>query len=171
MSFQVLAAYTDYALTDIVLPNTVRAGEDLNVTFVITSNTVGNVNVDINLYSPSGALLINSSRLVAVGQTNFTISNTANDLNFSTQPYMIRGYISTADDNPANNIYSKYFTVTRSTNKVPVSDIPLFSGIIIALLFLFILSYNKSTKTKKWLIYVFTRIWFKAFKKSWRIKS
>jgi hypothetical protein len=63
---------------------------------------------------------------------------------------MIRAIITTADDdNPANNVYSKYFSVARSTNKVPVSDLPLFSGIIIALLFLFVLSYTKSSKKKK----------------------
>ncbi len=147
MSFQV-AAYTDYALTDIVLPNTVRAGQDLNATFIITSNSAGNVNVDVNVYSPQGNLIGTFPRNMSVGTNNFSLS-IANDLNFSTQPYMIRGLISTGDDNPTNNIYSKYFTVAKSTDKIPVSDLPLFSGIIVALLFLFVLSYTKTSKKKK----------------------
>lgn len=151
VSFNV-SAYTDYAMTDIALPNTVRAGQDLNVTFVITSNQdFANLDVNVEIYSPSGDLIYdNTIPDLSIGANNELLSGTASNLLFSTQPYLIRAtIISSADDNPSNNMYSKYFTVSKASNKVPVSDLPLFSGILIALLFLFVFSFKENKKSKK----------------------
>lgn len=147
-SSYVFAAYVDYSITDIVLPNTVRAGQDLNVTFIISSGTTGGLTVDVNLYNPQGTLVYSGSKNMIVGTNNFTIPVAAN-LVTSTQSYMIRGLVTSNDDYPENNTRSKFFAVAKSTDKVPVSDIPLFSGVFVALLFLFILSYTKSSKNKK----------------------
>ncbi len=142
-------AYTDYSLTDIVLPNTVRALEDVNLTFILTSNTSANIDLNVTVYAPDGSQIYNHlfSNVPSQAPYNTLLSGIDQNLLYSTQPYLIRGEITTADDNPTNNYFSKYFTVTRSSDKIPVSDVPLFSGIIIALLFVFVFSIrNKKNK-------------------------
>lgn len=144
-----VSAYTDYGITDIVLPNVVREGEDFDATFLISSNQTGDVpvSVDVNIYTPLAGLAYHDSHSISTNDGLITINDA--DLNYSTQPYLLRARITTNDDNPSNDVYNKYFTVAKSSERIPVSDIPLFSGILVALLALFFVS-EKKTK-KKWL--------------------
>jgi len=142
----IVYAYSDSALTDIILPNTVRAGQDLNANFIISG--IGNVNVDVNIYAPSGVMAFTGSITSLSQGENIRVLDV--NLNQSSQPYLIRAKITTTDDNPSNDLYSKYFTVIRSTDKVPVSDVPIFSGILIALVALFFISTKNNKKSKKW---------------------
>jgi hypothetical protein len=141
-------AYTDYALTDIILPNTVRTGEDINANFIITSNAGGTVDMEVIVYNPMAQIIYQGTFNSLNPGNNFQTLPVSNDLLYSTQPYLLRGFLDD-DDNPTNNHFSKYFTVIKSSDKVPVSDIPLFSGIIIALLFVFVLSVRNNKKNKK----------------------
>ena len=140
-------AYADSALTDIILPNTVKAGQDLNANFIISGDP--GVNVDVNIYAPSGVMAFTGSLSSLNQGDNLETLGVASDLNQSSQPYLIRAKITTTDDNPSNDLYSKYFTVTRSNDKVPVSDVPIFSGILIALVALFFISTKNNKKSKK----------------------
>jgi len=148
-----ISAYTDYAMTDILLPNTVRAEQDLNLTFVVTSNqSSGFVDVEVTIYNPGGdTIYAPTTHNLIIGENNLVLADTGDPLLYSTQPYMIRAIIKDSDDNPTNNHYSKYFTVSKASTRVPVSDLPLFSGIILALLFLFVFSFkeNKILKNDK----------------------
>jgi hypothetical protein len=144
-----VSAYTDYGITDIYLPNVVREGEDLNITVLISTNQApGNIDFDLNIYTPQAVVIYSDSHNIS--NTGGTITLTPaqlTDLNYSTQPYLLRAYITEGDDNPSNDLYSKYFTVAKSNQRIPVSDLPLFSGIFIALIALFIVSYS-SKKNK-----------------------
>jgi len=143
----IVYGYSDSALTDIVLSNTVKAGPDLNVNFIISGDT--GVDVDVNIYAPSGTQVYSGTLTNLSSGENLDTLSIPGDLNQSSQPYLIRGFITTTDDNPSNNLYSKYFTVTRSNNKVPVSDIPMFSGILVALVALFFISSRNNKVSKK----------------------
>jgi hypothetical protein len=143
----VSSAYTDYSVTDIYLPNVVREDEDLNITILFSSNkSAGNINFDLNIYTPQADLIYNNQLHHNLTNPSFNIilnsGDLSNSLNYSTQPYLLRVYIIEGDDNPSNDLYSKYFTVSKSKERIPVSDLPLFSGIFIALIALFIVSYS-----------------------------
>ncbi len=140
-----ISAYDDFGITDVVIPNTVRANSDFNITVVVSSNSTGSADYDLNIYRPTGgAPFYTANGSLSDGDNLITINGA--DINYSNQPYMLRIFLTDTDDNPSNNLFSKYFTVIKSSTKVPVSDLPLFSGIIIAMLFLFILSFNSSKK-------------------------
>jgi len=143
-----ISAYSDFGITDVVVPTTVRAGSDFNINVIVSSSTAGSVNYDLNIYRPTGGSPFYTSSGSLSSGNNLILIN-GGDINYSNQPYMLRAFLTDSDDNPPNNLYSKYFTVIKSSDKVPVSDVPLFSGIIIAMLALFILSFNSSKKNKK----------------------
>ena len=145
-------AYEDYAIT-VDVPGTVRAGTDFNIHVSITgTGTPAEINArnfDLNVYAPRGGDPIFEYVNSGPQTITFDIGGDLSDLNASAQPYLVRARLTESDNNPANNIHFKYFTVIRGQDRIPINDFPLYAGILIALIAVTIAT-RSSKKTKKW---------------------
>jgi hypothetical protein len=150
-------AYTDFAINNINMPQTMSGNEDINAEIIILNNspTSSNIFIKTIIYSPQGIELADKNQYVTVSpNSRTTVTETflsVDDVNLtkSTQAYSLRTTIlNDINGSSANNSFTKYFTVTKSSDKVPVPEMPVYFGFFVALLVaLFAVSNN--TKKKK----------------------
>lgn len=145
------ADYKDYAIEGVYLPKTVKEGNDLNLTIVLTSNLGEARTADVNfvIYHPSGIYLYSAVWRLNMGENNVSLENTGEKLIYNTQPYLLRANLTASDDNPMNDFTNHYFAVSKSKDTIPISDVPFFFGVVLAFLFIFVLTTNKKSKSKK----------------------
>jgi len=156
----VQAAYADYGINELIVPQSIKEGEDLNYTITLSnsSGAPANVSVQVYLLPPTGATvdLGSTSRAVPANGTadfNVTVDDpTAFDFVNSNNPYSLYATITNegTTGNVANNAYTKYFTVRKASKKIPIPDMPIVLGMVLAISIVFILARdNKFNKNKK----------------------
>lgn len=151
-------AYSDYGINDVYIKNSITADENFDVNVTLSNNSLVDTTLDVNFnfYNPKGDFIYNILESTSVSaNSSFILTKTfdgANDLdlNASTQPHSL---IVTIQDpagtgNPTNNKFIKYFTVAKSSNKIPVPDMPFYFGVLVALFVCFFV-YNKKNNSKK----------------------
>jgi len=153
------SAYADYGVNEIIVPQSIRQGEDLNYSMVLSNNSSSVFALDVGIYiiSPAG-----SPKLINTGTYNITANNTttvtgtihySGDYNFSASndPYSIYASITNegTTGNVANNTYTKYFTVKKNNKKIPVPDMPIVLGMVLAISVVFILARGNGLSKKK----------------------
>ena len=159
-SISVSAAYSDYAINNLNLKAAINADQPLTVTMNISNNSSAqaDVNVTLLLFNPEGTAIYQKTFSYTIPSNNSVDENVTIqpvvDVNLvsSTQPYAVRARITNeTSGNISNNVLTKYFTVIKSTKKVPVPDMPTYFGFVIALLLAFVLSkdYKKNKKMNK----------------------
>ena len=153
----IVHSYADYGINDVNVPQSIKEGEDLNYSITLSNNSAMPKNIDVSVFiiAPTGSIVytvVPGPYNVAANTTDtFPDTITAADYNFlnSTEPYSI--YVSITNEgatgNLANNTYTKYFTVRKSSQKVPVPDMPIVLGIVLAISIVFILA--RENKSKK----------------------
>ncbi|MDD3178256.1 MAG: hypothetical protein PHR26_01925 [Candidatus ainarchaeum sp.] len=135
-------AYSDYGINDVYIKNSITSDEnfDVNVTISNNSKITENIEVSFKFYSPQAILLktekininipSNSSKVLSHNFNGIYIG-----LSSSTQPHSL--YIEISDPigtgNSNNNTFIKYFTVAKSSEKIPIPDMPYYIGIFVAL--------------------------------------
>jgi hypothetical protein len=157
-SLFVSATYNDYAINDITIPGAISGDEEFSIIFNVANNssTTEDINVLIKLFNPQGEEIFTEYKLISVtANESMDITKTIKpiiDVNLiaSTQPYAVRARINNeVSGNISNNVFTKYFTVIKSSKKIPVPDMPVYFGFIIALFVAFAFSGNIRKKNKK----------------------
>jgi len=153
-----LYAYSDFAINDITLRTAVTGDENLDVNLVIANNSdsAEDILITINIYNPKGELIAYKTNDYDIASKTTEIETVTffalTDVNLisSTQPYAVRASITNeTNGNLSNNTFTKYFTVTKSSKKIPVPDMPFYLPFVIAFLVAFFVIRNKKTKNKK----------------------
>ncbi len=152
----IYAIYTDYGITDITMPSSVPEDINFTVSIFVTNNsaTDATISIDLNIYSPKSQLVNSQQKSISVPAHNsnrldVNYSGPVLDLNQSTQPYLFQAMLVSSDDNPSNNSFNKYFTVTKSSSKkIPVPDIPIYFGFVLAILSIILISLNNKNGEK-----------------------
>lgn len=133
---------TDFYISDLVIPK--FAYEDQNIAIEIhlvnTSNSSGNVDLNVDFYSPSGNLkkrdriqnITIQANSIFVKQHLIVV-----DSNASNSPHLIRATIITPDDNLSNNIVQKWLIVSKGQRKIPIPDMPIALGLLAGIFVLF----------------------------------
>ncbi|MEI8364254.1 MAG: hypothetical protein WCF78_02255 [archaeon] len=150
----VQAAYADFGINELIVPQSIKEGEDLNYTIVLSNNSgAGSVDVTVWILPPTGTSINigTISRAVPANGTadfNVTIDDpSVVDFVNSNNPYSIYATIPTEPNgNIANNAYTKYFTVRKASKKIPVPDMPIVLGMVLAISIVFILARDNKNK-------------------------
>jgi hypothetical protein len=153
------SAYADYGINEINVSQSIKEGDDLNYSLVLSNNSssTADINVITSIIAPTGQLIYTKTTLYNVlsnKTTTFTSKIRANiDVNFknSTDPYSVYSVITNEiDGSITNNTYTQYFTVRKGTKKIPIPDMPIILGVVLAISIAFILTRDqKVTKKKK----------------------
>jgi len=141
----------DLAITDLSVPKVVYADSDFDVNIYVanTGGSPASVDLNIEFYRPnmpvivvtSGASIVENS----IGVINYTFLDV--DTNFSNSQHIIRAIITNeTNEDPTNNIATKYFVVSKSQVKTPVPDMPIFLGIAVGLFAGFFVISSKKNK-------------------------
>ncbi len=150
------AAYSDYGINDVIVPQSLRSNEDLNLGIIIANNSsvTTDVNITLSIIRPNNTVSYSAFKSYSVtANTASTFNDTilSGDLNleYSADSYAVLVTIrDEANGNPTNNTYKKYFSVRKGDKKIPVPDMPIILGFVIALTILFIFTRNNSIKSK-----------------------
>lgn len=147
----------DFAITDISVPKVVYADSNFDVNIYVANTSASPANVDLNIefYRPNQPVEIipknhNSIAGNSIGVVNHAFINY--DTNFSNSQHIIRAIITNEaeDEDPTNNIATKYFVVSKSQVKTPVPDMPIFLGVAVGLFAgMFVISSKKNKKGSK----------------------
>lgn len=135
----------DFYISDIIAPKTVveDTNFDINVIVVNTYSEQKDVNLRVQIYTPNAQLLKdidfntdNGNQVIISGNdfNNLQITIEIPDTNASTAQHLIRATIGTADSNPINNIAQQWFVIRKAQKKVPIPDMPIYFGFIIAII-------------------------------------
>jgi len=153
------SAYADYGINDVNCPQSIIAGEDLNYSIILSNNSTSSEDITVSVFviAPNGSIVFTDAGSFNV-PANYTDTipltiTSADDYNFlsSSEPYSI--YISITNEgstgNLSNNTFTQYFTVRKSNQKVPVPDMPIVLGIVLAISIVFILARENKSINKK----------------------
>lgn len=147
-------AYLDFGINDVIVSQSINSTDDLNFGLVLANNSsvANDINVTISILNPDNTVKMNfqvSNSVSANTISTFYTVILPQDLNivYSSEPYAIFANITNeTGGNPTNNTYKKYFTVKKGDKKIPVPDIPIVLGFVIALSIMFILARGDSIK-------------------------
>ena len=151
-------AYDDYGIIDLELPTSITADQNLDVNVTLSNTTSGEAAISLTLlvYNPEGVRIFNKDYSITVDpgasvKQLITIDSAlSSDFESSNQPYLLRASIIDNVGNVANNMSSKYFTIRKSSSKIPVPDMPYYFPILlIAFISIFLISKNKKGAEKK----------------------
>jgi len=141
----------DFFISDIIVPKVVFEDTNFDVNIVVVNTDAGQGNIDINLqlYSPKGDMLWSYELAQQIVPANSSLSIqkriTPTDTNASNASHLVWAIITTIDDNPTNNISQKWFIITQKQKKTPIPDMPIYFGFVIALIAIIFLI-NKKEK-------------------------
>ena len=141
----------DLAITDLSVPKVVYADSnfDVNIYVANTGGSVASVDLNIEFYRPNMPVIVVTSGASIVGNSIGVINYNflGVDTNFSNSQHIIRAIITNeTNEDPTNNIATKYFVVSKSQVKTPVPDMPIFLGIAVGLFAGFFVISSKKNK-------------------------
>jgi len=142
----------DLAITDLSVPKVVYADSDFDVNIYVanTGGSPASVDLNIEFYRPNQPVIViekNNNTIAgnSIGVVNYAFINV--DTNFSNSQHIIRAIITNeTNEDPTNNIATKYFVVSKSQVKTPVPDMPIFLGIAVGLFAGFFVISSKKNK-------------------------
>jgi hypothetical protein len=142
----------DLAITDLSVPKVVYADSNFDVNIYVANTDGSRAFVDLNIefYRPNmPVMIVTTNAFIAgnsIGVVNYAFINV--DTNFSNSQHIIRAIITNeTNEDPTNNIATKYFVVSKSQVKTPVPDLPIFLGIAVGLFAgFFVISSKKNKK-------------------------
>lgn len=145
----------DFYISEVIVPKAVieDTNFDINVIVVNTYNTDEDVNLRVEVYTPQAVQIFDKNyfdvNAIQVGANDFNnvlvnIQFTG-DTNASTAQHLIRATIRSEDDNPINNIGQKWFMIKQAQKNVPIPDMPIYFGFIIAFIAIIFLT-NKTER-------------------------
>lgn len=142
----------DLAITDLSVPKVVYADSNFDVNIYVANTGGSSASVDLNIefYRPNQPVIViekNNNTIAdnSIGVINYTFLDV--DTNFSNSQHIIRAIITNeTNEDPTNNIATKYFVVSKSQVKTPVPDMPIFLGIAVGLFAGFFVISSKKNK-------------------------
>lgn len=145
------AIFADFYVSDIIVPKVVLEDTnfEVNVIVVNTYNEQKNVDLNIEVYNPRGVQLFEKIEQVSIGANsshNLLVNIEIPDTNASTAQHLVRARITTQDENPINNTGQKWFMIKQAQKSVPVPDMPIYFGFIIAFIAVVFLTNKKEKK-------------------------
>ena len=144
----------DFYISEVIVPKAVieDTNFDINVIVVNTYNTDEDVNLRVEVYTPQAVQIFDKNyfdeNAIQVGANDFNnvlVNITIRDTNASTAQHLIRATIRSEDDNPINNIGQKWFMIKQAQKNVPIPDMPIYFGFIIAFVAIIFLT-NKTER-------------------------
>jgi len=152
----IFAAYSDYGINDIIVPQSIKDIDDLNFSMIVANNSavISDIDVTISVLNSNNSVITHISKVYSVPANStktFSESILAGDMNLvsSTEPYSVFASITNeVTGNTTNNTYKKYFNVRKGDRKIPVPDMPIVLGFVIALSIVFILARDETKKSK-----------------------
>lgn len=153
-----LFAYTDYSVNDISLPKSITSAQDLNINIIVANNSSLSQNIDLNLYvigPDANQYAFDDANVTVPAHSTSTLSKTFSaitDMNLfsASQPYLVRAVITeSGDSNPSNNSFTRYFTVRKASGRMPVPDMPIYLGFLVAICFVAFFSGSLFVNKKK----------------------
>lgn len=147
--------FADFYIGEIIAPKAVieDTNFDINVIVVNTYSTQRDVNIRVEVYTPQAIQIFDRNYLdenaISVGANDFNnvlVNITIPDTNASTAQHLIRATIRSEDDNPINNIGQNWFMIKQAQKNVPIPDMPIYFGFIIAFIAIVFLTDKKEKK-------------------------
>ncbi|HOZ35484.1 MAG TPA: hypothetical protein PLK55_00675 [archaeon] len=147
--------FADFYIGEIIAPKAVieDTNFDINVIVVNTSSTTQDVNLRIEVFTPQAVQIFdrnyfegNAISIGANDSNNIFVNIIIPDSNASTAQHLIRATILEDDDNPINNIGQIWFMIKQAQKNVPIPDMPIYFGFIVAFIAVVFLTNKKEKK-------------------------
>jgi hypothetical protein len=149
----------DFAVTDVIIKDVIKENQDFNIDVVLSNNSTSNQNIDLNIliYSPQGALVSSKTKTVSVNANSSKLENinyiwgSDIDTTGSINSHVI--YVKITNDPTTgaapNNIIKKYFVISKEDKTTPVPDFPMVFSLVLVLGVVYFFSYKKINKNNK----------------------
>lgn len=149
--------FADFYIGEIIAPKAVieDTNFDINVIVVNTSSSASDVNLRVEVFTPQAVQIFdrnydsNNGKEIKIGANDFNnvlVDITIPDTNASTAQHLIRATIRSEDDNPINNVGQNWFMIKQAQKNVPIPDMPIYFGFIIAFISIVFLTNKKEKK-------------------------
>lgn len=147
----------DFKVIEIIAPKVVieDTNFDINVIVVNTFNTPKDINLRIQVFTPTAIQIFDRNynsddgNEISIGANdinNLLIPLSFTDTNASTAQHLIRATIFADDDNPINNVGQNWFVIKQAQKSIPIPDMPIYFGFIIAIITIVFLTNKKEKK-------------------------
>ncbi|HNW05738.1 MAG TPA: hypothetical protein PK655_00505 [archaeon] len=151
------AVFADFYVGEIIAPKVVLEDTnfDVNVVVVNNSSVSTDVNLRVEVYNPKSDRLFdvnyntedgNPIHIGANDSNNILVNITISDTNASTAQHLIRATVLTPDERPTNNSGQVWFMIKQAQKNVPVPDMPIYFGFIIAFIAIVFLTNREEKK-------------------------
>ena len=149
----------DFAITNALTSDIIKAGNDFNVSIVLSNNSNTDETIDLNLliYSPNSVLVSERTENVTVPANsskteviNYTWGSDI-DTNGSINSHVFFGKITNdpADGANPNNVIKKYIVISKADKTTPVPDMPIIFSLILGLGVVYFFTNSKIAKEEK----------------------
>lgn len=151
------AIFADFYVSDIITPKAVLEDTnfEVNVIVVNTYSEAKNIDLNVVVYNPKAQPLFieeyseangNPISIRANDSNNILVKINIPDTNASTAQHLVRATILTRDENPINNTGQKWFMIKQAQKNVPIPDMPIYFGFVIAFIAVVFLTNKKEKK-------------------------
>lgn len=146
------AVFADFYVGEIIAPKVVLEDTNFEVNVVVVNTYSSSKSVDLNVavYNPNAVILFEKTyQNIPIGandSTNVLVNVTISDTNASTAQHLIRATVLTPDERPTNNSGQVWFMIKQAQKNVPVPDMPIYFGFIIAFIAIVFLTNREEKK-------------------------
>ncbi len=146
------AVFADFYVGEIIAPKVVLEDTnfDVNVVVVNTYSSSRSVDLNVAVYNPNAVILFEKTYYnIPIGandSTNVLVNVTISDTNASTAQHLIRATVLTPDEKPINNSGQVWFMIKQAQKNVPIPDMPIYFGFIIAFIAIVFLTNREEKK-------------------------
>ena len=146
------AVFADFYVGEIIAPKVVLEDTNFEVNVVVVNTYSSSKSVDLNVavYNPNAVILFEKTyQNIPIGandSTNVLVNVTISDTNASTAQHLIRATVLTPDEKPINNSGQVWFMIKQAQKNVPVPDMPIYFGFIIAFIAIVFLTNREEKK-------------------------
>lgn len=147
------AVFADFYVGEIIAPKVVLEDTNFEVNVVVVNTYSSSKSVDLNVavYNPNAVILFEKTyQNIPIGannSTNVLVNVTISDTNASTAQHLIRATVLTPDEKPINNSGQVWFMIKQAQKNVPIPDMPIYFGFVIAFIAIVFLT---NREEKKW---------------------
>ncbi|HRS42443.1 MAG TPA: hypothetical protein P5530_01005 [Candidatus Diapherotrites archaeon] len=146
------AVFADFYVGEITAPKVVLEDTNFEVNVVVVNTYSSSKSVDLNVavYNPNAVILFEKTyQNIPIGandSTNVLVNVTISDTNASTAQHLIRATVLTPDEKPINNSGQVWFMIKQAQKNVPIPDMPIYFGFVIAFIAIVFLTNREEKK-------------------------
>lgn len=146
------AVFADFYVGEIIAPKVVLEDTNFEVNVVVVNTYSSSKSVDLNVavYNPNAVILFEKTyQNIPIGannSTNVLVNVTISDTNASTAQHLIRATVLTPDEKPINNSGQVWFMIKQAQKNVPIPDMPIYFGFVIAFIAIVFLTNREEKK-------------------------